>query len=104
MSRIRVLVGTRKGAFILTADGKRERWEVDGPLFAGWEVFHMKGSPANPEMIAAMMRISIQTALLRIRVGQHTVSYDALFFAQRQDHVGAGLFSDFFKEFTVTRR
>src|SRR5581483_196148 len=45
MSGVRVLVGTRKGAFILTADGKRQKWSVSGPLFSGWEIFHMKGSP-----------------------------------------------------------
>ena len=48
MSRVRVLVGTRKGAFILTSDGKRERWDVSGPLFGGWEIFHVKGSPVEP--------------------------------------------------------
>jgi photosystem II stability/assembly factor-like uncharacterized protein len=53
MSGVRVLVGTRKGGFILTADGKRERWGVQGPLFAGWEVYHMKGSPADPDRIYA---------------------------------------------------
>src|SRR5579864_9325646 len=53
MSRVRVLVGTRKGAFVLTSDGKRERWEVSGPLFAGWETYHMKGSPANPNRLYA---------------------------------------------------
>jgi len=53
MSRIRVLVGTRKGAFILTADGQREQWEVTGPLFAGWEMYHLKGSPSAPERIYA---------------------------------------------------
>jgi photosystem II stability/assembly factor-like uncharacterized protein len=53
MSRVRLLVGTRKGAFILTADGKRERWEVSGPHFAGWEVYHVKGSPADPNRIYA---------------------------------------------------
>ena len=53
MSGIRVLVGTRKGAFILTADGKRKKWKVDGPHFAGWEIYHMKGSPADPNRIYA---------------------------------------------------
>jgi photosystem II stability/assembly factor-like uncharacterized protein len=48
-----VLVGTRKGAFILTADGKRERWDVSGPHFGGWEIFHMKASPADPNRIFA---------------------------------------------------
>ncbi len=53
MSRVRVLVGTRKGAFILTADGKRECWDVSGPYFAGWEIFHVKGSPADPNRLYA---------------------------------------------------
>jgi photosystem II stability/assembly factor-like uncharacterized protein len=53
MSRVRVLVGTRKGAFILTADGKRDRWEVSGPHFAGWEIYHVKGSPVNPDRLYA---------------------------------------------------
>lgn len=45
MSRVRLLVGTRKGAFILTSDGKRQRWDVSGPHFGGWEVLHLKGHP-----------------------------------------------------------
>jgi photosystem II stability/assembly factor-like uncharacterized protein len=53
MSRVRVLVGTKKGAFILTADGKRQKWDVSGPLFSGWEIYHMKGSPADPNRIYA---------------------------------------------------
>ncbi len=53
MSKVRVLVGTRKGAFILTSDGKRENWEVSGPHFAGWEIYHMKGSPVDPNRIYA---------------------------------------------------
>jgi photosystem II stability/assembly factor-like uncharacterized protein len=53
MSRTRVLVGTRKGAFILTADGKRKEWEVSGPHFGGWEIYHVKGSPADPDRLYA---------------------------------------------------
>jgi photosystem II stability/assembly factor-like uncharacterized protein len=53
MSGVRVLVGTRKGAFILTADGKREKWDVSGPHFGGWEIYHLKGSPADPNRIYA---------------------------------------------------
>jgi photosystem II stability/assembly factor-like uncharacterized protein len=53
MSKVRVLAGTRKGAFILTADGKRQDWEVSGPHFAGWEMYHLKGSPADPNRIYA---------------------------------------------------
>src|SRR3974377_168842 len=53
MSKVRVLAGTRKGAFILTSDGKREKWDVSGPHFAGWELYHLKGSPADPNRIYA---------------------------------------------------
>ena len=51
MSEVRVLVGTKKGAFVLTADGKRDKWDVSGPFFAGWEIYHMKGSPVDPDRI-----------------------------------------------------
>lgn len=53
MSKVRVLVGTRKGAFILTSDGKRDKWDISGPHFAGWEIYHVKGSPADPNRIYA---------------------------------------------------
>ena len=53
MSQVRVLVGTRKGAFVLTSDGKREQWDVSGPHFAGWEIYHVKGSPADPNRVYA---------------------------------------------------
>jgi hypothetical protein len=47
MSQVRVLVGTRKGAFLLTSDGKRQRWDIAGPHFGGWEMYHVKGSPVD---------------------------------------------------------
>ena len=53
MSGVRVLVGTRKGAFILTSDAKRERWDISSPHFAGWEIYHLKGSPADPNRLYA---------------------------------------------------
>ena len=53
MSSVRVLVGTRKGAFVLTADGKRSKWDVSGPHFPGWEIYHVKGSPVDPDRIYA---------------------------------------------------
>jgi photosystem II stability/assembly factor-like uncharacterized protein len=53
MSTVRVLVGTRKGAFILTSDGKRKDWQVSGPLFTGWEIYHLKGSPADSNRLYA---------------------------------------------------
>ena len=51
MGKVRVLVGTRKGAFVLTSDGKRKMWDVSGPHFGGWEVYHAKGSPADPDRL-----------------------------------------------------
>ena len=53
MTGVRVLVGTRKGAFILTSDGKREKWDISGPHFAGWEIYHLKGSPVDPNRLYA---------------------------------------------------
>jgi hypothetical protein len=53
MSTARVLVGTRKGAFVLTADGQRKQWDISGPHFAGWEIYHMTGSPADPNRLYA---------------------------------------------------
>jgi len=53
MGKVRVLVGTRKGAFILTSDGKRKQWDVNGPHFGGWEMYHLTGSPADPDRLYA---------------------------------------------------
>jgi photosystem II stability/assembly factor-like uncharacterized protein len=53
MTQVRVLAGTRKGAFVLTSDASREKWEVSGPHFGGWEIYHLKGSPADPNRLYA---------------------------------------------------
>ena len=53
MSGVRLLVGTRKGAFVLTSDGARRDWKISGPHFSGWEIYHLKGSPADPSRIYA---------------------------------------------------
>jgi photosystem II stability/assembly factor-like uncharacterized protein len=53
VNKVRVLVGTKKGAFVLSADGKRDKWEISGPHFAGWEIYHVKGSPVNPDRLYA---------------------------------------------------
>jgi photosystem II stability/assembly factor-like uncharacterized protein len=53
MSKVRVLVGTKKGAFILSSDAKRAHWDVSGPFFGGWEIYHVKGSPADPNRLYA---------------------------------------------------
>jgi photosystem II stability/assembly factor-like uncharacterized protein len=53
MSGVRVSVGTRKGAFVLTSDARRERWDISGPHFPGWEIYHLKGSPVDPNLLYA---------------------------------------------------
>jgi photosystem II stability/assembly factor-like uncharacterized protein len=53
MAGVRVLVGTRKGAFILSSDEGREKWDVSGPHFGGWEIYHVAGSPADPGRLYA---------------------------------------------------
>ena len=58
MTGVRVLVGTRKGAFILTSDARREQWDVSGPHFAGWEIYHLKGSPVDPNRLYASQSTS----------------------------------------------
>ena len=58
MSSVRVLVGTRKGAFVLSSDATRTTWKVDGPFFGGWEIYHVKGSPVDPNRIYASQSTS----------------------------------------------
>ena len=53
MSKVRLLVGTRKGAFVLRSDGMRDDWNVEGPLFAGWEVYHLNASPVDQDRLYA---------------------------------------------------
>ena len=53
MGGVRVLVGTRKGAFICTSDERRAEWKIDGPHFAGWEIYHVKASPVDSDRIYA---------------------------------------------------
>jgi len=53
MSGIRLLVGTRKGGFVMTADATRKKWDISGPHFAGWEIYHIKGSPADADRLYA---------------------------------------------------
>jgi photosystem II stability/assembly factor-like uncharacterized protein len=53
MSKVRVLIGTRKGAFIASSDASRKRWKIEGPQFAGWEIYHLKGSPVDPDRLYA---------------------------------------------------
>jgi photosystem II stability/assembly factor-like uncharacterized protein len=38
---------------VLSADGARRNWEIAGPFFGGWEIYHLKGSPVDPNRIYA---------------------------------------------------
>src|SRR5438046_7618380 len=53
MSGVRVLVGTKKGGFVCTSDERRQKWDIQGPFFTGWEIYHMKASPVDPNRIYA---------------------------------------------------
>ncbi|MGH9296761.1 MAG: exo-alpha-sialidase, partial [Acidimicrobiales bacterium] len=66
MSGVRVLVGTRKGAFVLTSDGSRKAWEVSGPHFGGWEIYHLTGSPVDPDRLYASQSTSWFGQLLQL--------------------------------------
>ncbi len=66
MSSVRVLVGTAKGAFIITSDGKRKSWSIDGPFFGGWEMYHLKGSPVDPNRIYASQSTGWHGQILQV--------------------------------------
>lgn len=51
--RLRVLVGTTKGVFILDSDGQRRDWQVSGPLCDGWPINHVIGDPESGMLWAA---------------------------------------------------
>src|SRR5437868_7300886 len=53
MSGVRLLVGTHKGAFVLKHDPKRQQWKVDWPHLTGCDIYHIKGSPADPDRLYA---------------------------------------------------
>lgn len=48
-----VLVGTRKGLFVLTSDETRREWSVEGPHLTGFEVFHAMRDPRTGTVHAA---------------------------------------------------
>ena len=76
MSNVRVLVGTRKGAFVLTADGQRKKWKVGGPYFGGWEIYHMKGSPIDPNRIYVSQSTGWHGQLIQHLRRQHRQNRD----------------------------
>ena len=85
MSGVRLLVGTKKGAFVLTSDGKRHKWNVSGPHFAGWEIYHLKGSPADPNRLYASQSTGWFGQLIQRSNDAGTTWERVRFFACEQD-------------------
>ena len=48
-----LLVGTRKGCFVLESDGTRSDWKVRGPYCEGWPIYHAVHDPGSGAMYAA---------------------------------------------------
>jgi photosystem II stability/assembly factor-like uncharacterized protein len=48
-----LLVGTRKGLFILESDAERRDWSVRGPLCEGWPIYHAVHDPVSGSIFAA---------------------------------------------------
>jgi photosystem II stability/assembly factor-like uncharacterized protein len=53
MPKTIVLVGTRKGLFVLESDAERRDWAVRGPYCEGWPVYHAIHDPASGTIYAA---------------------------------------------------
>ncbi|WP_201733267.1 sialidase family protein [Acidithrix sp. C25] len=53
MTEVRLLIGTKKGAFIIDSANGRSQWQIQGPLFGGWEIYHINASPLNKNLIYA---------------------------------------------------
>ena len=53
MSKTLLLVGTRKGAFLLESDADRRDWRLRGPYCEGWPVFHLVHDDVTGTIYAA---------------------------------------------------
>lgn len=53
MTRHLLLVGTKKGAFVLESDAARTSWEIRGPLCDGWPIHDLQWDPATGSIYAA---------------------------------------------------
>jgi hypothetical protein len=56
MPGLRVLVGTRKGLFVLKSDRRRRAWSMEGPHFLGQIVNHAVLDPRDGRTIVAAVR------------------------------------------------
>ena len=53
MPQIVLLVGTRKGCFVLESDADRKDWDVRGPFCDGWPVYNAVHDPVSGALYAA---------------------------------------------------
>jgi photosystem II stability/assembly factor-like uncharacterized protein len=53
MSRTLLLIGTRKGCFLLDGDADRRDWTMRGPFCEGWPVYHAIYDPTSGDIYAA---------------------------------------------------
>src|SRR5262245_9120929 len=53
MSRTVLLIGTRKGCFLLEDDGARKNWELRGPFCEGWPIYHAIHDASSGAIYAA---------------------------------------------------
>lgn len=50
--RIHLLIGTKKGAFIIDSDGERKQWTLRGPFCEAWPINHVVADPATNTIYA----------------------------------------------------
>ena len=53
MAQTVLLVGTRKGCFVLESDTDRRDWQIRGPYCEGWPVYHAVHDPDTDAIFAA---------------------------------------------------
>lgn len=53
MPKTVLLVGTRKGCFVLESDGDRHDWDLRGPYCEGWPIYHAIHDPSTDTLYAA---------------------------------------------------
>ncbi len=53
---VAVLIGTRKGAFILRGDKSRRKWDLSEPIFLGHIIYHMMLDPRDGKTLLAAAR------------------------------------------------
>src|ERR1700733_9293917 len=71
---ITILVGTTKGAFLISGGSDRQGWTVKGPFCDGWPINHIIGDPATGVLRWRMAR---RRRVARRRLGRDLASCQA---------------------------